>query len=216
MFPLHVLCVSLSSRNKLPNPPQAPRLCPFGVCFSLLSFCWKPALSYDPRSLSQHRSFSPSLSPPLSLLVKCATSATLFCPSLGTLARAGQWILMSSFRAHSVKARHRDLWIPRLHWHSQSDTLTGPHLVFSPLPSLSLPLRSRTEIIAKSQRRLSGRFVDGGKSSPVFYFITAHTNSGRKNGSLTWLRKANNLISYITWPNIHLWTSLWSLGQEII
>lgn len=38
MFPLHVLCVSLSSRNKLPIPLQALRICPFGVCFSLLSF----------------------------------------------------------------------------------------------------------------------------------------------------------------------------------
>lgn len=90
MYPLHVLCVSLSSLNKLPNPQQAPRLCPFGVCFSLLSFCLKPALSYHPRSLPRHHSFSPSLSLPLSPLVKCATSATLFCPSLGTLAGAGQ------------------------------------------------------------------------------------------------------------------------------
>jgi len=61
MFPLHVLCVSLSSSNKLPNLLQALRHCPFGVCFSLLSFCLKPALSYHARSLAQHSSFSPSL-----------------------------------------------------------------------------------------------------------------------------------------------------------
>lgn len=79
---------------------------------------------------------------------------------------------MSSFRAHSVKARLRNLRIPRLHRHSQSNTLTCRHPVFSPpspfLISLALPLRSRTEIIAKSQRRSSVRFADGGKSSLVF------------------------------------------------
>lgn len=98
MFPLHVLCVSLSSRNKLPKPPQASRLCPFGVCFSLRSL--SPSFFFLPLNLpplinSPHflciahflpRSSQPALSP----LVKCATSATLFCSSPGTLARAGQ------------------------------------------------------------------------------------------------------------------------------
>lgn len=65
MFRLHVLSVLLSSCNKLPYPLQAPRLCPFGVYFSLLSFCLKPALSYHPGSLPRRCSFSPpaSLSP---------------------------------------------------------------------------------------------------------------------------------------------------------
>lgn len=67
MFSLHVLCVALLRHNKLPHPPRAQRLCPFGVCFSLLSFCLKPALSYHPRSLSLGIAHSLPRSPHLSL-----------------------------------------------------------------------------------------------------------------------------------------------------
>ena len=97
MFPpLHVLCVSLSSCNKLPHPSTSPEALPFRCFFSLLSFCLKPALSYHrpARSIAHSLRRSPPRppSPPGLPLprVKCATSATLSRPSLGTLARAGR------------------------------------------------------------------------------------------------------------------------------
>lgn len=98
MFPLHVLCVSLSTRNKLLKPLQASRLCPFGVCFSLRSlslFFFFLPLNLPPLINSAHflciAHFLPhSSQPAFSPLVKCAPSVTLFCSSLGTLARAGQ------------------------------------------------------------------------------------------------------------------------------
>lgn len=131
MLSLHVLCVSLSNRNK----PFAS-LSPSGYChfWCLLFFAfilsenWSLSSPSLPSSSANFR--------PLSPLVKSVTSATLFCPSLGTLASAGQWILMSSLRTHSVKARRRDVYVLRLHCRSQSDTLTS---AFSPL---SLPFSS--------------------------------------------------------------------------
>lgn len=111
--------------------------------------------------------FTHFFSPPSLPFVKSATSATLFRPSQGTLARAGQWILMSALRARSVKARRRDPCIPWLRRSSQTDMMTCPRPMFSlsPFPFSLLTLGSRTDVIAKSLRRLSGSFVDGGKSS---------------------------------------------------
>lgn len=118
------------------NPYRPPGFALLVFACLCSHFVWNLLyLSHPPPSL--HR-FPHSLSLPLSRPVKCATSATLFCPSLGTLAQAGQWILMSSFRAHTVKARHKDLWIPLLYRLSHLDTLTGPHPVPPTPPTVTL------------------------------------------------------------------------------
>lgn len=130
----YVLHFQVVINSLTPTRPQSFALLLFASLCS--HFVWNlRSLIISAHFLSIAHSLPHSPHLPLPLLVKCATSATLFCPSLGTLARAGQWILMSSFGAHSVKAKHRDLWIPRLHWHSQSNTLTCciTHILCSPL-----------------------------------------------------------------------------------
>lgn len=136
-FPLHVLCVALSSRNKLPNPHHAPKLCPFAVCFSLLSFCLKPALSYHLRSLSQHRSFSPTLSPsPSPPSCEVCDLCNFILPVAGDISQSGSMNIDELIRSALSKGqtqRSLDPTAPLALPIQYTDMLHHPHPVFSSL-----------------------------------------------------------------------------------
>lgn len=168
VFPLPVLCVSLSSPNKLLNPPMELEASPFW-CLLLFALVLCEIYSFSSLPLA-----APTLLifRPLCTLVKCATSATLFCPSLGTLARAGQWILMSSLRAHSVKARRWNFRILQLDYSWRSDTLTSSRSESSSLPLPSFSFLSATQVKDSDNcqvvEKIIRQFFDGGKSLILF------------------------------------------------
>lgn len=149
MFPLHVLCVSLSSCNKLPYLLQALRLCPFGVYFSLLSFCLKPALSYHPHSLAWRRSFSPpaSLSP-----CEVCDLCNFILPVAGDISQSGSMNIdeliqntLSKRPDREISGSHSSNGHPSpTHWHAHIACSSPLHSM-----SLSLHLNSWKETIAK-------------------------------------------------------------------
>lgn len=159
MFPLHVLCVSLSTRNKLLKPLQASRLCPFGVCFSLRSLSLfffssppKPA-SYQLRSLPLHRSFSASLFP-ARFLPSCEVCdlCNFILLVAGDISQSrsmniDELIQSALSKGQTTRSLHpmAPLALPVRYTDMPTSRVLSLHFF-----SFFLPLRSRTEIIAKS------------------------------------------------------------------
>lgn len=160
MFPLHVLCVSLSTRNKLLKPLQASRLCPFGLCFSLRSLSLffffsppKPAPSYQLRSLPLHRSFSASLFP-ARFLPSCEVCdlCNFILLVAGDISQSrsmniDELIQSALSKGQTTRSLHpmAPLALPVRYTDMPTSRVLSLHFFF-----FFLPLRSRTEIIAKS------------------------------------------------------------------